>query len=102
MPVPHFGRAVCTGLAYGASWSWVISPSARNCLAVRMKILRSIHSLNPAIRGPMEAVREASAILANRGHQVEIVSLDAPGDPWLREFPVPARSEERRGGDEGG
>lgn len=40
----------------------------------------------------MEAVRQSSAILANRGHQVEIVSLDAPGDPWLREFPVPAHA----------
>ena len=53
-----------------------------------MKILRSIHSLNPAIGGPMEAVKQSSAILANRGHRVEVVSLDAPDDPWIGEFPV--------------
>ncbi len=40
----------------------------------------------------MEAVRQSSVILASRGHRVEIVSLDAPGDPWIREFPVPAHA----------
>jgi glycosyltransferase involved in cell wall biosynthesis len=53
-----------------------------------MKILRSIHSLNPAIGGPMESVKQSSAILASRGHRVEVVSLDAPSDPWISEFPV--------------
>jgi glycosyltransferase involved in cell wall biosynthesis len=53
-----------------------------------MKILRSIHSLNPAIGGPMEAVKQSSAILASRGHRVEVVSLDAPNAPWIGEFPV--------------
>ena len=36
----------------------------------------------------MEAVKQSSAILANRGHRVEVVSLDAPDDPWIGEFPV--------------
>lgn len=36
----------------------------------------------------MEAVKQSSAILAGRGHRVEIISLDAPTDPWIREFPV--------------
>jgi glycosyltransferase involved in cell wall biosynthesis len=53
-----------------------------------MKILRSIHSLNPAIGGPMEAVKQSSVILASRGHGVEIISLDAVTDPWVSEFPV--------------
>ena len=53
-----------------------------------MKILRSIHSLNPAIGGPMEAVKQSSSILASRGHRVEIISLDAPSDPWIRQYPV--------------
>jgi glycosyltransferase involved in cell wall biosynthesis len=30
--------------------------------------------------------------LAERGHHVEIVSLDSPTDPWIREFPVPAHA----------
>jgi glycosyltransferase involved in cell wall biosynthesis len=53
-----------------------------------MKILRSIHSLNPAIGGPIESVRQSSAVLAARGHEVEVMTLDAEGDPWLNEFPV--------------
>jgi glycosyltransferase involved in cell wall biosynthesis len=50
-----------------------------------MKILRSIHTLNPAVGGPIESVKQSSLVLASRGHDVEIVSLDAPTDPWIRE-----------------
>ena len=53
-----------------------------------MKILRCIHSLNPVIGGPLESVKQLSRYLARRGHEVEVVSLDAPTDPWLREFPA--------------
>ncbi len=57
-----------------------------------MKILRSIRSVNPAIGGPIESVRQSSAQLTERGHEVEIVSLDLPGDPWTREMPVPVHA----------
>lgn len=53
-----------------------------------MKILRSIHSVNPAHGGPIESVKQSSAVLARRGHVVEIVSLDAPDDAWVRDCPV--------------
>ncbi len=53
-----------------------------------MKILRCIHSLNPAIGGPFESVKQLSRVLARRGHEVEVVSLDAPADPWLQRFPA--------------
>lgn len=53
-----------------------------------MKILRCIHSLNPVIGGPLESVKQLSRVLVRRGHKVEVVSLDAPTDPWLREFPA--------------
>lgn len=53
-----------------------------------MKILRCIHSLDPAIGGPFESVRQSSLVLARRGHEVEVVSLDAPDRPWLRDFPA--------------
>jgi glycosyltransferase involved in cell wall biosynthesis len=53
-----------------------------------MKILRSIHSLDPAIGGPLESVRQSSRVLARRGHEVEVVSLDASDAPWLRDFPA--------------
>ncbi len=57
-----------------------------------MKILRSIHSVNPAIGGPIESVKQSSAVLARRGHTVELVSLDSPNDPWVRECPLPVHA----------
>jgi glycosyltransferase involved in cell wall biosynthesis len=57
-----------------------------------MKILRSIHTVNPALGGPIESVRQSSTILAQRGHGVDIVSLDAPSDPWVQDFPVPVHA----------
>jgi glycosyltransferase involved in cell wall biosynthesis len=57
-----------------------------------MKILRSIHSVNPARGGPIESVKQSSAVLTRRGHDVEIISLDAPADPWVRDCPVPVHA----------
>lgn len=57
-----------------------------------MKILRSIHSVNPARGGPIESVKQSSAVLIRRGHDVEIISLDAPADPWVRDCPVPVHA----------
>jgi glycosyltransferase involved in cell wall biosynthesis len=53
-----------------------------------MKILRSIHTVNPALGGPIESVKQSSSTLMRRGHDVEIISLDAPDDPWVRDCPV--------------
>ncbi len=53
-----------------------------------MRILRSIHTLNPAVGGPIESVRQSSIALGRLGHDVEIISLDAPDAPWLREIPL--------------
>jgi glycosyltransferase involved in cell wall biosynthesis len=57
-----------------------------------MKILRSTHTVNPARGGPIESIRQSSAALRRRGHEVEIVSLDAPDDPWVREAPAPVHA----------
>lgn len=57
-----------------------------------MKILRSIHTVNPALGGPIESVKQSSAALARRGHNVEIVSLDLPSDPWVSDAPVPVHA----------
>ncbi len=53
-----------------------------------MKILRCIHSLDPAIGGPLESVKQSTLVLQRRGHEVEIASLDAPGSAGVREFPA--------------
>jgi glycosyltransferase involved in cell wall biosynthesis len=57
-----------------------------------MKILRSSHTVNPARGGPIESIKQSSAALLRRGHEVEIVSLDAPDDPWVRESSVPVHA----------
>ena len=57
-----------------------------------MRILRSIHTLNPAVGGPIESVRQSSAVLQRRGHDVEIVTLDPPDAPWLASSPVKAHA----------
>lgn len=50
-----------------------------------MRILRSIHTLNPAAGGPIESVTRSSVVLSRLGHDVEIISVDGPDDPWLRQ-----------------
>lgn len=59
---------------------------------LRMKILRSAHTVNPALGGPVESITQSTAALLRRGHEVEVISLDAPQDPWVRDaaFPVHA------------
>ncbi len=53
-----------------------------------MRILRCVRSLDPATGGPTESIKQSSVTLAARGHAVEVVSLEAPGSPWLAEFPA--------------
>src|SRR5262245_66168320 len=53
-----------------------------------MRILRSIRSVNPEYGGPIEGIKQVSRIHQEAGHSVELVSLDAPGDPWVKEFPL--------------
>lgn len=53
-----------------------------------MRILRSIHTLNPAVGGPIEYVVRSSQALIERGHEVEIICLDAPDAPWLERLPL--------------
>ncbi len=44
-----------------------------------MKLLRCIHSLNPAGGGPLESITQSTRVLQHRGHVVELATLDAPG-----------------------
>ena len=53
-----------------------------------MRILRSIHSVNPAGGGPIEGIKQVARIHTAIGHETEIVSLDAPDDAWVKECPV--------------
>ncbi len=53
-----------------------------------MKILRSIRSVNPEHGGPIEGIKQVSKVHEAEGHRVEIISLDSPADPWVKECPV--------------
>lgn len=53
-----------------------------------MHILNVIHSVNPATGGPAEGLRQLAGAVRGLGHTIDVLTLDAPGDPWLAEFPA--------------
>lgn len=57
-----------------------------------MRVLRAIRSVNPEGGGPIEGIQQVSGVLRRLGHEVEILSLDAPDDPWVRDFPWPVHA----------
>lgn len=57
-----------------------------------MKILQSTPTVNPALGGTVESIKQSSAALVRRGHDVEIVSLDGPTDPWVSGVPFPVHA----------
>ena len=52
-----------------------------------MRILHTIRSVNPEGGGVIETVKQFSRVLERQGHDVTIASLDAPGEPWVKECP---------------
>ncbi len=57
-----------------------------------MRILRLIQTLNPAIGGPIESVRQSSAALQERGHEIDVLILDREDSPWLQDIPFPVHA----------
>jgi glycosyltransferase involved in cell wall biosynthesis len=57
-----------------------------------LRVLHSIRSVNPAGGGPIEGVKQVSAVNLRHGHAVEIVCLDAPDDPWVKACPLPCHA----------
>jgi len=53
-----------------------------------LRLLHAIASVNPADGGPVEGVRQLSSINTRYGHEVEIVTLDSPDSPWVRQSKV--------------
>ncbi len=53
-----------------------------------LRILRVIHSVNPSGGGPIEGIKQVSAILKSMGCVVDIASLDAPDASWVHECPI--------------
>ena len=54
-----------------------------------MKILHIIHSVSPAVGGPIEGIKQlAVAKTKGFGWKVDVVCLDSPDAPWLKDFPL--------------
>lgn len=58
-------------------------------MSAALRVLDVIQSLNPALGGPAEGLRQISAAMQRLGHASEVVSLDCATDGWLRAFPAP-------------
>lgn len=57
-----------------------------------MKLLHVICTVNPTGGGPIEGVKQLSAVNLAHGHFVEVVSLDSPECPHVKAFPVPVHA----------
>ncbi|MDB5819105.1 MAG: hypothetical protein JWQ11_2745 [Rhizobacter sp.] len=57
-----------------------------------MKLLHIISSIDPRNGGVSEAVLQGGLMSVQLGHEVEILSLDAPDAPFLRDFPLPVHA----------
>jgi len=57
-----------------------------------LRILHSIRSVNPAGGGPIEAVKQLAAVNRAAGHHIEVMSLDNPEDPWVKQLPLPCHA----------
>lgn len=52
------------------------------------RILHCISSVDPKKGGPIEGVKQLSTINRKHGHQIEVLCLDHPDDPWVRDCPI--------------
>jgi glycosyltransferase involved in cell wall biosynthesis len=56
---------------------------------VPMKILHVIPTVNPEYGGPIAGIFTSFEALREQGCECEIVTLDAPSDPWVATCPLP-------------
>lgn len=57
-----------------------------------IRILHCIRSVNPAGGGPIEGIRQIGKVHLASGRETEIVTLDSPSDPWVKECPLPVHA----------
>src|SRR3569833_61965 len=57
-----------------------------------MKLLHLIHSADPASGGPIENIRQMAPIYLANGVDANVITLDPPDAPYLKEFPLDVRS----------
>jgi glycosyltransferase involved in cell wall biosynthesis len=56
---------------------------------VTVRYLHVLPSLNPEHGGPPQGVRLLASAALGLQHQVEVATLDAPANPWQRDWPCP-------------
>lgn len=54
-----------------------------------VRLLQVLRSVDPAQGGPPECVRVIGLELERLGHTVEVLTLDAPGERFVADFPLP-------------
>jgi len=59
---------------------------------MKLRLLHAIASADPAGGGPIEGVRQISAINSRYNHHVELVTLDPPDAPFLASIPYPVHA----------
>lgn len=57
-----------------------------------MKLLRIISSIDPKGGGPIEGAKKIDTELKSMGHNIEVVSLDAPGQDFISLYPAPVHA----------
>ena len=57
-----------------------------------LRILHALSTLNPAAGGPVEGVHQLTRRNVLLGHHIEFLTLDAPGEPWLKRILVPVHA----------
>ena len=61
-------------------------------MSSQLKILQLVHTLDPSGGGVAAAVLGLSRGMANRGNKIDIVVLDEPSAPWLRDVGLPVHA----------
>jgi glycosyltransferase involved in cell wall biosynthesis len=56
------------------------------------RILHCISSVDPRSGGPIEGLKQLSATHRQRGHEVEVLTLDDPEATWVKDFPFPCHA----------
>jgi glycosyltransferase involved in cell wall biosynthesis len=53
-----------------------------------LRILHCIPSVNPVAGGPIEGLKQLARVNQSHGHSIEVISMDAPSDPWVQACPI--------------
>lgn len=56
------------------------------------RILHCISSVDPRNGGPIEGLKQLSAVNQQQGHSIEVLCLDHPDDPWVKSMPFPCHA----------